>query len=152
MGYIVVGVDGTEGSVAALRWAARQAVRLDADLVAVHAWPSSRGPAAVAERDLRGARSAVRDNMLSWVSSALDPQTTPVRVRVEVRFGRPAAVLPAVARSALALVLGDNNAQGSPEAAWLRARCQATALCPVVVVRSVDGQVVAGPTVIGAQQ
>ncbi len=79
MGYIVVGVDGTDGSVAALRWAAREAVRLDADLVAVHAWPSGRGSAAVAERDLRGARSAVRANMLSWVRSALDPRTTPVR-------------------------------------------------------------------------
>jgi hypothetical protein len=120
--------------------------------VAVHAWPSSRGTAAVSERDLRGARSAVRENILNWVCSALDPQTTPVRVRVEVRFGRPAAVLPAVAGSALALVLGDNDAQGSSVAARLRARCQAAALCPVVVVRAVDGQVVAGPTVIGAQQ
>lgn len=35
---IVVGVDGSEGSLAAMRWTAAEADRWDADVVAVQAW------------------------------------------------------------------------------------------------------------------
>ncbi|WNO70277.1 universal stress protein [Streptomyces sp. AM8-1-1] len=38
---IVVGVDGSAASAAALRWAAAQAPALDARIVAVHAWERS---------------------------------------------------------------------------------------------------------------
>ncbi|MHC5909315.1 universal stress protein, partial [Streptomyces sp. S6] len=38
MNDIVVGVDGSEESLAALRWAAGQARLLNARVVAVHAW------------------------------------------------------------------------------------------------------------------
>ncbi|MFC8673957.1 universal stress protein [Streptomyces griseorubiginosus] len=42
---IVVGVDGSDASRAALRWAAQQARRLGAEVVAVHAWtPATLAP------------------------------------------------------------------------------------------------------------
>lgn len=41
--HIVVGVDGTPGSLSAARWAAELAVRLGADVIAVHALPIGTG-------------------------------------------------------------------------------------------------------------
>lgn len=45
MGTIVVGVDGSEGSLEALRWAAEEARLRSAKLVALHAWYAPYAPA-----------------------------------------------------------------------------------------------------------
>ena len=45
---IVVGVDGAPRTIAALRWAASEALRRDAEIVAVHAWGSVLRPASYA--------------------------------------------------------------------------------------------------------
>lgn len=45
MGTIVVGVDGSEGSLGALRWATEEARLRRAKLVAVHAWSAPYAPA-----------------------------------------------------------------------------------------------------------
>lgn len=45
MGTIVVGVDGSEGSLEALRWATDEARLRGAKLVAVHAWSAPYAPA-----------------------------------------------------------------------------------------------------------
>ena len=45
---VVVGVDGAPRTVAALRWAATEALRRDAELVAVHAWGNRLRPASYA--------------------------------------------------------------------------------------------------------
>jgi nucleotide-binding universal stress UspA family protein len=45
VGTIVVGVDGSEGSLEALRWAADEARLRGAKLVAVHAWSAPYAPA-----------------------------------------------------------------------------------------------------------
>ena len=47
-GKIVVGVDGAPRTIAALRWAASEALRRDAEVVAVHAWGSVLRPASYA--------------------------------------------------------------------------------------------------------
>ena len=48
IGKIVVGVDGAPRTIAALRWAASEALRRDAEIVAVHAWGSVLRPASYA--------------------------------------------------------------------------------------------------------
>ncbi|MFF9060374.1 universal stress protein [Streptomyces sp. NPDC101213] len=109
-GRIVVGVDGSEASSSALRWAAEQARALGAEVVAVHAWePSAPGfapyapvaarPTAAAERDAAARRLA--DTLREVLGRRPD-----VAVRAELVEGPAARVLLERARGALLLALG----------------------------------------------
>lgn len=101
---IVVGVDGSAASMAALRWAAEQAIVLHADLVAVHAWePAANGHAPYAPmpagptvaQELEQATQV----LATTVREALGPRTGDT-VRRVVREGLPARVLLQQARGA----------------------------------------------------
>jgi len=61
---VVVGIGGGQRSVAVLRWAAYQAVRLDAELVAVHAYAARRRAATTSHRPGRRLTATRR----SWAS------------------------------------------------------------------------------------
>ncbi|MEV6836671.1 universal stress protein [Streptomyces sp. NPDC051133] len=102
---ITAGVDGTEESLAALDWAAREAVRRGLPLCVVHAWRYAESPA-----------TADRDTQYGWVSegvaeavrkvSALHPE---LEVSVDVAEGQAAQALAGAAARAEMLVLGSRG-------------------------------------------
>jgi nucleotide-binding universal stress UspA family protein len=135
---IVVGVDGSEPSKRALRWAARQAALTSADLAAVIAWepPDVFGwmtpPIGVAVDFSANARHLLEATLKSAFGS--EP---PVPVQIEVKAGRPALVLDRASERADLLVVG-NRGRGAIEEVLLGSvslHCVFHAACPVVVVR-----------------
>ncbi|MFE1049259.1 universal stress protein [Streptomyces olivaceus] len=104
---ITAGVDGSEESVAALAWAAREAVRRRVPLRVVHSWHHETQEAAGA-----GGRDAqerwVRDAVAGAVRTVTErhPELT---VTTEVREGDTVAALLAAAADAETLVLGSRG-------------------------------------------
>ncbi len=139
-GQILVGVDGSPASVAALRWAAELARLRDAEIVAVCAWfvalpslapyaPVRRRPTAAGER--RRAEVALAAAM----RTALGPFPD-VKVGAAVVCGPPARVIIERCADADLLVLGGHHAD-SPLRQTLgavAAACLRRASCPVVFV------------------
>ena len=134
---IVVGVDGSESSKAALRWAIRQAKLTGAKVDAVMAWrhPSTYGLAAVtsSEADLEGSARKDLIEVLNEVS-ALEPD---VPVHPMVTEGHAAEVLARAARGADLLVVGSrgHGAFASTMIGSVSLNCVLHAHCPVVVLR-----------------
>ncbi|MFI6625001.1 universal stress protein [Streptomyces sp. NPDC050528] len=141
---IVVGVDGSEPSMAALRWAAEQATVLHTDIVAVHAWepaanghapyaPAPAGPTLVQERE-RAAQI-----LATTVRDALGPRTSDAVLRIVVE-GPPARVLLQQARGAMLLALGRkaHGNFGMPSVGPVGRECLRHATVPVVTVPVAD--------------
>jgi len=133
---IVVGIDGSESSKAALRWAIRQAKLTGAVVDAVLAWryPSTYGlaPMSGSMVDLEGdARKALIESLNEV--SALEPDAT---VRPEVIEGHPAEVLVRAAKDADLLVVGSrgHGAFASAVAGSVSVNCVLHSRCPVLVV------------------
>ncbi|GHB40349.1 universal stress protein [Streptomyces viridiviolaceus] len=104
---ITAGVDGSEESLAALRWAAREAVRRGTPLRVVHAWRFQ-------PREVVGA--ADRDTQEQWVRDTVDEAVRTVtgrhpklEVSTDVREGDSVAALLAAAADAETLVLGSRG-------------------------------------------
>ena len=133
---IVVGVDGSPGSDAALRWAAEHAPAFEARLVAVHCWsPPLHGteaepPAEVAalERDF----GAVLDAAVERVTT-IAPD---VPVEKVLSRGDPADVLTELAAGAALLVLGSRGTSGHTGVVLgsVSRRTTDRATCPIVIV------------------
>ena len=109
---IVVGVDGSAESVAALRWACREATLRAAEVLAVLALESAchqvASYAVPAPRQSGGSWGGARDVLRTAVSEALS--TFPgVSVRTEIAEGLAARVLLDQAAGADMLVLGRNS-------------------------------------------
>lgn len=130
---IVVGVDGSAESAAALRWACREARLRGAEVHAVHAWEAPCHNMASYASPARG--RADNDFELLW--QAVMPDRFPgVQVRTEVVMGLAARVLLERSEGADMLVLGTaGDARGTARSAGpvIRA-CLRRALCPVVVI------------------
>lgn len=118
MKRIVVGVDGSDGATAALRWARNLAAQLGAELEVVNGWQlSSSGVDTASPPDLdqrraqveRGAREIV-DQALS-AAGAVGPDG--VLVLQTVAEGSPESVLLERARDADLLVVGSERPGGS---------------------------------------
>lgn len=137
---IVVGVDGSEASKAALRWAIRQAALTGSSVDAVTAWhyPTMYGMAPIAdgEIDFEGAAKETLTKTLAEVS-ALKPD---VPVRPLVIDGQPAEVLLRLAKGADLLVVGSRGHGGFTSALLgsVSMYCVLHAHCPVLVLR--DGR------------
>ncbi|MQA82893.1 MAG: universal stress protein [Streptosporangiales bacterium] len=135
---IVVGVDGSEPSKEALRWAARQAELVGGSLDAVVAWeypPSYYGW--VPEIDVAKFHEQSDATFAGTLKEVLGSEPT-VEVRRHVREGDPATVLLDVANGAELLVVG-NRGHGAFIGALLGSvsfRCVHHATCPVVVVHA----------------
>jgi nucleotide-binding universal stress UspA family protein len=140
-GRIVVGVDGSDSSKRALRWAVRQAELTEGVVAAVTAWdfpqfhgalgwlpPSSSDEAALADR--------ARGELLAAVEETVGSRPR-VEVRTEVRYGAPAGVLLDAARDASLLVVGSRGRGGFAGLLLgsVAQHCTQHAACPVVVVR-----------------
>ncbi len=152
---ITAGVDGSEESLAALGWAAREAVRREASLRVVHAWRV---------RELDGDGAGDRDAQERWVRDAVAESVRTVTERhpeltvdTEVREADDAvAALLAAGADAEALVLGSRG-HGAVVGFLLGSVGQqviAEATRPVVLVRSGDEAATeaAGREVVVGQQ
>jgi nucleotide-binding universal stress UspA family protein len=137
---IVAGVDGSPSSVAALRWAVRQAGLTGGTVDAVIAWhypPSGGGygwaPAAVMDETKYDEIAA--KSLAEAVSEAGPPAG--VSIRQHVRSGLPAPVLLGAAEGADLLVVGCRGHGGFAGALLgsVSQHCVQHAPCPVVVIR-----------------
>jgi nucleotide-binding universal stress UspA family protein len=136
---IVVGVDGSDSSRAALRWALEQAKVVGAELEAVLAFSfelawidvGSDYQATWIEEATQRARE-----QLHGVLDEVVPEPRPVAVHPLVVEGSPATVLVDVARSADLLVVGARGRGGFAGLLLgsVSQRCVERASCPVVVV------------------
>ncbi|MEU8263958.1 universal stress protein [Micromonospora sp. NPDC048999] len=140
-GPVVVGVDGSALSRAAIQFAAEEAATRDAPLHAVHAYthPSSRGPGDMQplvydERLLRDEEEQILTESLAGLAER-HPRVPLTR---EVVRGRPVAVLSEAARTAQLVVVGGQG-RGELSGLLLGSVSQGVlhhADCPVAVVRS----------------
>ncbi len=139
---VVVGVDGSPSSRAALAWAVRQAGETGASVEAVIAWHY---PAMVAGvpfapiGPLEGGgryRDFAATVLSDAVSETVDPDG-PVKVSSAVREGNAARVLLDAAEGADLLVVGSRGHGGFAEALLgsVSQACVHHAQCPVVIVR-----------------
>ena len=138
---IVVGVDGSPGSKAALRWALRHADRTGADVEALSVWTpqpavyfgAEWAAAACAGVDLaRVTETVLLDTLVEVIREY--GRSAPIRPRVVQ--GRPAGELLRAARSAQLLVLG-GPARGRVAGLLLGSvsqHCVQHATCPVLIV------------------
>jgi len=130
---VVVGVDGSEGSQRALRWAAEYARMSGAPLRAVMAWdlPTNYGmPANYDDVDFTKEAEAKLEQTLAAVGDL-------GAVQQRVEQGHPAAVLVSASEHARLLVIGSHG-HGVFAASLLGSvshKCIHHAQCPVVVVR-----------------
>jgi nucleotide-binding universal stress UspA family protein len=133
---IVVGVDGSASSKAALRWAARLA-QLDGSVVwAVTAWQYPRFygvETATQAEDIAEAAGAI---LTATVEEVLGPDPA-VEVRESVELGHPAQVLIDAAAHAQLLVIGSRGHGGFAGALLgsVSQHCAHHASCPVVIIR-----------------
>lgn len=146
---VVVGVDGSAQSDAAVAWAAREAVLRHRPLRAVHAfvWPLLRvstGPLPGGPPD-SGLRGAADRMILAAAATARDAAPA-VAVTGAVVTGHPAGVLVAESHSAALVILGNRGLGGFSGllAGSVAVPVAAHAACPVVVVRDEAGQL--GPS------
>jgi nucleotide-binding universal stress UspA family protein len=142
MTHIVVGVDGSESSAGALRWAEREARLRDAKLVAVLAWDLFDQHVAdeAAGFDPHYGAEHARQALAAYVEDALSPaDATQVELRAEC--DRPAAALLAAAADAALLVVGARGLGGFRGLLLgsVSQRCLQHAPCPVAVIRQHHG-------------
>lgn len=133
---IVVGVDGSEPSLAALRWAAQQARRTGAQIHAVTAWdipPTIFVVPEYVEADYARDARLLLDHT---VSAALGTDRAVPVARAAVQ-DRPARALVAAAEGAMLLVVGNRGRGALPgvHLGSVASYCVNHAPCPVVVVR-----------------
>jgi nucleotide-binding universal stress UspA family protein len=140
---IVVGVDGSPESVAALRWACREASLRGAEVVAVLALEAAchqvASYAVPAPRSTGGSWGAARDALHRSVGETVGVFPG-VKVRTEIAEGLAARVLLDQAADADMLVLGHAKLGPDPYRAAgpvIRA-CLRAAQCPVVVIGAIE--------------
>src|ERR1039457_1746150 len=138
---VVVGVDGSEESVAALRWAARYAAAAGASVRAILAWHY---PTAASVPPVGLAPPSVSSEVGQRITAALAeavakaaPDAAAEPIESEIRYGHPAQVLIEESRHADLLVVGrsGHGAFGGLLAGPLSQHCGAAAECPVGVFR-----------------
>ncbi|MGO8884945.1 MAG: universal stress protein [Streptosporangiaceae bacterium] len=138
---VVVGVDGSAESVAALRWAAGYVKATGATLRAVMAWhyPAAVGPAPVGV-----APAEVTDDVRQHMQDTLDrtvaeviPDAPDGAVETRISYGHPAQVLLDESEKADLLVVGNRGHGGFTGmlVGSVSVHLVSNAGCPVTVVR-----------------
>lgn len=139
MERIVVGVDGSAGSAAALRWAVDDARRRHASVDAVHAWlypyvgdVAGMAVSVLGQDDMQQSARAVLDAAITAVGPAGDG----VPINPVLVHGSAATVLLETARDAELLVVGSRGHGGFVGLLLgsVSQQCVHHAPCPVVVV------------------
>lgn len=134
---VVVGVDGSPASHAALRWAVHHARMVGGTVEAIYVWdtPSARGwsgPAVDPDFDLEQAREQYAQEL-----RAVFPGEQPPRLQEHLVQGDPSEALIQASEGAELLVVGRRGIGGFARAMLgsVSQRCAQHAACPVVVVR-----------------
>jgi nucleotide-binding universal stress UspA family protein len=142
---VVVGVDGSAESVAALRWAARYATATGARVQALLAWhyPAAAGeaPVGVAPEAIRSQTDAqMHETLDTAIAKAYEGQDATGAER-HTAYGHPAQVLIEASREADLLVVGSHGhgAFTGMLVGSVSIHCVTGAFCPVVVVRRGNG-------------
>ncbi len=139
---IVVGVDGSEPSKRALRWAADQAKLTGAELKAVTTWeyPPTLGWAPPYPSDFDPDADA-RQALQETVDTVLGADHGVV-LHLDVTEGHPAFVLTEAAQGATLLVVGSrgHGAFAGMLLGSVSEYCASHAPCPVVVVRNPEDE------------
>jgi nucleotide-binding universal stress UspA family protein len=144
---VVVGVDGAPRTIAALRWAASEAMQRDAELVAVHAWGTVLRPASYApvnesadpDESARQAQALLAAALRQAFGTA---PPVPVHEVVDDRSVVPALL--SQARRAELLVIATRAPDGRPFETGpgsTTLSCLRQAPCPVVVLPTVGDRV-----------
>lgn len=139
---IVVGVDGSDQSRAALRWALRQAELTGASLQAVIAWrypvmAGGYGWAPVSAMDATDFGEVAAKTLAEIVAEEADPASN-VRLSTSVVEGFAAQVLLEAAQGAELLVVGSRGHGGFTGALLgsVSQHCAHLSPCPIVIVRA----------------
>ncbi len=133
---IVVGVDGSDHSVAALRQAARMAKLLDARVEAVTTWhyPVAMSPYTMTAEP--SFEELARQTLDEALADAYDGEW-PAGLTTVVKYGQPAQVLIDRSDGAEMLVVGSRGRGGFAGLLLgsVSSECAAHAKCPVLIVR-----------------
>jgi nucleotide-binding universal stress UspA family protein len=140
---VVVGIDGSPQSQAALLWALRYVEAFDLEVRVVAVWAQ---PVQFADPGLAPAPADFEAEARRWLADALSDGATsdgatprlPARVEARMEQGNPAHVLLDHARTAEMIVLGSHG-RGALDATLLGSvaqRCAQHAKCPVVLIPS----------------
>lgn len=141
-GRIVVGIDGSEESQAALVWALRQARLQGAVLDVVYAWHplyiadiSGMAMSTIRPEEMEASAQAVLDHSVAELGNTADVEVNPI-----LATGSAAHVLLETAKGADLLVVGSRG-RGGFSGLLLGStsqQCAHHATCPVVIVRAKD--------------
>jgi len=138
---VVVGVDGSPSSTAALAWAARYADAIGARLQAVLAWhyPSAAGgpPVGHTPEPVTSQVEQSRYEILDEAIEAAGPELPAIQVDRKVVYGHPAQALIDESRRADLLVVGSKGHGGftGMMLGSVSTHCVHHAACPVTVVK-----------------
>lgn len=137
---VIVGIDGSPESIAALRWARHYAETAGAAVRAVRAWhyPAGFGPAPLGKApDLitNEVKEQMRDSLAADIAQVY-PGGLTERVQALPTYGHPAEVLIDESKNADLLVVGHrgHSAFAGTLLGSVSLHCVASASCPVVVV------------------
>jgi nucleotide-binding universal stress UspA family protein len=138
---VVVGVDGSAESIAALGWARNYAAAAGAKVRAVHAWhyPAAFGiaPEGKAPRSVTSeVEQRVRDDLAKAVAQVY-PEQADAQAETALRYGHPVEVLVDESKTASLLVVGHHGHGAFTGMLFgsVSIHCVTSAACPVVVVR-----------------
>jgi nucleotide-binding universal stress UspA family protein len=140
---LLVGVDGSAESDAAVAWTAREAVLRHESVTLMHVvepvlvrWPVSAGHSPVAEWQEDNARNAIDQGCKSF-STALDVELPP-EIRTEVVYSHPVDALVDASIDARMIVVGSHGRGAAGRLLWgsVSRGVAEQAHCPVAVVHS----------------
>jgi nucleotide-binding universal stress UspA family protein len=138
---VAVGVDGSPGSISALRWARRYAEATGAKIRVIRAWhyPSAFGPAPIGlapEPVTDETKERIRTELAEAIAQVYTDHSAG-EVEATASYGHPAKVLVDESKDADLLVVGQRG-YGAFTGMMLGSvsiHCVTNASCPVVVVR-----------------
>lgn len=136
---VVVGVDGSDSSVQALRFAARLAPGLDADIHAVACWDFPQIYAGYVPPDFEAFESAAGETLADTLAKAFGPDL-PAGLSQELIRGPAPAKLVEAGAGAVMLVVGRRGHGGfmGMHLGSVSSACVSHAACPVLVVHADD--------------
>ena len=137
MPKIVVGVDGSDQSMAAVRWASREAQLRGASLELLSAWSIPQIAAGSLTQDVVDAIEASAQDAVRRAQAEVGKLAPELKVVAETAEGHPADILVERARDAELLVVGARGL-GGLKALLLGSvsqECSQHSVVPVVIVR-----------------